>query len=194
MKHRFKVELWLVALVCFLPVVAAYVLYYYGSPGELPRLANEERRLHEPAVPLPPVPGRTSQGGMVDDLWSQARWTLIYARTSPCDEACLRDLVRLYQVHASLGRDQDRVQRVYMGPGGDPSSAEERVGAAGRLDSPGGERLLKLLDSLGEPPGSGGRIYVADPHGNLVLSYPPDAGQEGLRDDLERLLDVSQIG
>jgi len=194
MKPNFRMELVLVALVCLLPVVGAYVLYYYGSPGELPRLENEERRLYEPAIPLPAVSGRTADGRTVDTLWLQPRWSLIYARTSPCDERCLHDLVRLYQVHASLGRDQDRMQRVYLGVGGDSLSSEGRVGAAGRLDSAGGERFLRLLDSLGEPPGEGGRIYVADPHGNLVLSYPPDAGQEGLRDDLERLLDVSRIG
>jgi hypothetical protein len=39
-----------------------------------------------------------------------------------------------------------------------------------------------------------GRIFVVDPLGNLVVSYPPAPNQELLLEDLERLLDVSRIG
>jgi hypothetical protein len=62
------------------------------------------------------------------------------------------------------------------------------------VDEPDGAELLELLRSVGLPPGEEGRVYVADPHGNLVLSYPPDADREGMRDDLKRLLSVSRIG
>ncbi|HEX7081183.1 MAG TPA: hypothetical protein VF329_09230 [Gammaproteobacteria bacterium] len=192
MRPRFKIELLLVALLCFGPVVAAYVLYYYGAPRALPRLANEERLLLDPVVPLPPLAGREASGEAVENLWARPLWSLIYARTSPCDERCGADLVRLRQVHAALGRDQSRVRLVYVGPGADPGAA--KAVAVGSFDAGGGARLLELLQDIGQPPGERGRIYVADPHGNLVLSYPPDARQKGLYDDLERLLDVSRIG
>jgi len=187
---RVRIELLLVAFACLAPLVAAYLLYYYGDLGSLPRTQNEDRLLVNPAVPLPPPPGTADADGRSG--WGP-EWTLLYVRTSDCDDACREHLVRLAQVHVALGRDQDRVRRMYLGPDGDElasaGSAFSARSVAGSADA-----LLETLTSAGAEPGDGGRVYVVDPHGNLVLSYPPDAEQRGLLEDLERLLDVSQIG
>ena len=61
----------------------------------------------------------------------------------------------------------------------------------GRLDDDRGAPLLRLL---GEDRIQDGRIYICDPLGNLVLSYPADVEQKELLRDLQRLLDVSGIG
>ncbi|MND02408.1 hypothetical protein D3C83_217840 [compost metagenome] len=37
-------------------------------------------------------------------------------------------------------------------------------------------------------------IYIADPHGNLMMSYPASGSARGLLKDLERLLRLSGIG
>ena len=37
-------------------------------------------------------------------------------------------------------------------------------------------------------------IYIADPHGNLLMSYPASGSARGLLKDLERLLRLSGIG
>lgn len=194
MNSRSRTQLLLVALVCFGPMIAAYVLYYSGAPAGLPRLANEQRQLLEPAVPLPPLSGRRASGEAVANIWAEPVWSLIYARRSPCDDQCLSDLVRLRQVHVLLGRDQSRVQRVYLGEGDEARVDDDPAVVLGRFDGSEGLRLLELLESVGQPPGPEGRVYLADPHGNLVLSYPADADQQGLLDDLERLLSVSRIG
>jgi cytochrome oxidase Cu insertion factor (SCO1/SenC/PrrC family) len=188
MKSRFKVELALLALVCFGPVVAAYLLFYYGDLNSLPRARNEERLLMSPAVPLPPVDGVAG-----NDAWGP-KWSLVYARTATCDDVCRGHLVRLQQVHHALGRDLGRVQRVYLGPDGAAFRGLDASLRAAPIDIPSGEALVEVLAAAGAPPAPDGRVYVVDPHGNLVLSYPPDAEQEGLLDDLERLLDLSRIG
>jgi cytochrome oxidase Cu insertion factor (SCO1/SenC/PrrC family) len=38
------------------------------------------------------------------------------------------------------------------------------------------------------------RIYIIDPAGNLVMSYPADADPSYMKKDIKRLLKVSQIG
>jgi hypothetical protein len=38
------------------------------------------------------------------------------------------------------------------------------------------------------------RVYILDPIGNLVISYPPDQKAEHILKDLKRLLHVSHIG
>ena len=47
-----------------------------------------------------------------------------------------------------------------------------------------------------EPPAVDGApgIYIADPHGNLMMSYPASGSARGLLKDLERLLRLSSIG
>ena len=189
-----RIQILLVALVCFGPVIGAYLLYYAGDLGDLPRLENPERRLLQTPAELPALPGRSAEGAD-DDLLSGTDWTLLYARTTPCGERCRQELIRLRQVHLALGRDQDRVRRVFVGPQIETVEAvqDPMFSTAGVADAAGAE-LLGVLEQVGHPPGAEGRIYVVDPHGNLVMSYPPDADQEGLLEDLERLLSVSRIG
>jgi hypothetical protein len=185
-----RIELALVALVCFGPVIGAYLLYYGGDPAELPRLANPERTLLEPPAALPTLSG--SSDGSAAAL-ADATWSLIYARTSPCGDRCLADLLRLRQVHFALGRDQGRVRRLFVIPGdGTQISQDPALGMAPPDDRVAA--LLEALESIGHAPGAEGRVYVVDPHGYLVMSYPPDPDQDGLRDDLKRLLSVSRIG
>jgi hypothetical protein len=56
------------------------------------------------------------------------------------------------------------------------------------------ERDAELIQVLGVDRLEQGRLFVVDPLGNLILSYPPDADQARLLKDLERLLSVSRIG
>lgn len=194
MRRRFKIELLVLAAVCFGPVLAAYLLYYYGDLSALPLVPNEERVLVQPAVPLPPVDGVAEADAEGSFGWGP-QWSLVHVRTSACGEACQEDLLRVARVHARLNRDQSRVRRVYIGPdaaafatAADPSLSFAETGTPSYSD------LADALESAGVPPAGNGRLYVVDPHGNLVLSYPAHPEQEALLDDLERLLDVSRIG
>ena len=38
------------------------------------------------------------------------------------------------------------------------------------------------------------RIYISDPLGNLMMSYPPDINPKGILKDLKKLLRTSRIG
>jgi cytochrome oxidase Cu insertion factor (SCO1/SenC/PrrC family) len=194
LKVRLRIEPLLVALITLVPMAAAYWLYYSGRGADLPLLVNEERQIMTPPIALPPLAGTDGEGRAIDNLWSAPEWSLVYVRTGPCTDVCRDELVRLLQVYLSLGKDQDRVRRVFLGPGEGPG-AEDPALLAGRLDGPEGQRLLELLRGAGQPvPPNSARLYVVDPHGNLVLGYPAEADQRALRDDLERLLKVSRIG
>jgi cytochrome oxidase Cu insertion factor (SCO1/SenC/PrrC family) len=54
-----------------------------------------------------------------------------------------------------------------------------------RLDDAVGASVARVLDAERLPLG---RVYVADPRGNLIASYPPDVEQKELLRDLKRLL------
>ena len=171
MKHKWLAP-WLVALVCLGPFAAALFIYYGPFQTWLPQLPGERELLAEP-VPLPP-PWR---GG-------EAPWQLIYARTSACEQQCAQHLGRLLQVQLALGRDQDRVQRALWHVGDLPELADPEL-KLHALDDAVGHGVAMALGVEGF---ENGRVYVADPRGLVILSYPPNVEQKELKRDLERLL------
>ena len=173
MKHKAFAP-WLVALVCFGPFAAALFIYY-GPLGHswLPQLPGERELLAEP-VALPPA---WAGGG-------EAPWQLIYARMSPCEQQCAQHLGRLLQVQLALGRDQDRVKRALWHVGGLPAFDDPDLTTRALDDGVGRD----VAEALGAERWKDGRVYVADPRGRVILSYPPDVEQKELLRDLERLL------
>jgi hypothetical protein len=163
---------WLVALVCLGPFAAALLIYYGPFRTWLPQLPGDRELMAEP-VPLPPQ----WRGG-------EAPWQLIYATMSPCEQQCARHLGRLLQVQLALGRDQDRVQRA-LWHGGDLPELDDPKLEVHTLDDPVGRGVAA---ALGAERLENGRVYVADPRGFVILSYPADVEQKELLRDLERLL------
>jgi hypothetical protein len=183
-----------VALVTFGPFAAA-LLVFYGSPSLdwLPRLPGSRELitppLGAPAAWLADEPESTPPAAY--------RWSLIYARMAACERQCVLDLERLRQVQGALGKDSDRVRRVYL-RGGEPPAHPADAGSndglgdkelsTRRLDDAQGEPIVR---TLGADRLQLGRVLLADPSGNLIASYPPEVEQKELLRDLKRLLSVS---
>jgi hypothetical protein len=168
---------WLVGLVCFGPLAAALLIYYgpFGSTW-LPQLPGSRELLREPvALPL---------------QWRSpdARpWQLVYATMEPCEQQCVQHLGRLLQVQRALGRDADRVQRAAWHVASLPPLGDAEL-ASHALDDEIGR---SVVETLGAETLRSGRVYVTDPRGFVILSYPPDVAQKELLRDLERLLSGS---
>jgi hypothetical protein len=167
---------WLVALVCLGPFAAALFVYYGLGPDWLPQLPGSRELLRQP-VPLP----QEWRGGAAEP---QQPWQLIYARMTPCEQQCAQHLGRLLQVQLALGRDRDRVRRVVWHVGTLPQLGDVEL-TAQPFESAAGNGMAAALgaERVGD-----GRVYVADPGGNVILSYPPDVEQKELLRDLKRLL------
>lgn len=192
MKRKVPFEPLLIGLLCLGPLALAVFLYYGPfDRADLPTLDNPERELIAPQVTLPAEALTRADGTLSEPDWARYRWSLIYAKMGVCDEKCLRELTRLSQVYFALGRDRDRARRVFLFAAAEPPVQGGADVLVARLDDERGARLVPLL---GRRKIEAGRIFVADPLGDLVLSYPPDADQSQLLEDLKRLLDVSGIG
>lgn len=165
---------WLVALACFGPFLLAYALYYGPWGRQLLNPLEGSRELLTTAVPLPADWRSTSEHP----------WQLAYARTTPCELSCAGDLARLLQVQLALGGDQELVQRAVWHVGELPQLEDPGLKTA-RLDSAEGAAMVA---ALGEQRIGEGRVFVADPLGNVILSYPKDVEQKELLRDLKRLL------
>lgn len=182
-------QLWLLVALFFGPL-ALSMLMYYGVMDWRPGGHVNYGILLRPAVPMPPLPA-----GADEDLLA-GHWTLVYVDGGACEDACREALYRSRQVRTALGRDMNRVRRVYLYDGVPP--------AAGFLDSEHPDLLVAdarapaadawLAAVPGEVPADGHSIFLVDPHRNLVMRFPLAMEPKGMLKDLKKLLRVSRIG
>src|SRR6185312_11456113 len=123
-------------------------------------------------------------------------WSLVYMGAGACDEQCRKALYAMRQVRVALNQEMDRVQRVFLYRGDcceQPFFGTEHAGLIeASTDSEAGRRIESVFAA--PEPSSAGRIYVVDPLGNLMMSYPPGADPKGMLVDLKRLLKLSHVG
>ena len=126
----------------------------------------------------------------------QRKWHMVYITTDACDQLCRDELHRMRQLHASLAKDIDRLERVWLIAGVVPA---DQLGLVQR-DYPdlivlaGGAAVTTHFDVPQGPADSSGLIYLVDPLGHLMMSYPRGADPYGMRKDLVRVLTYSWAG
>ncbi len=121
------------------------------------------------------------------DSRTDGHWILLHPAASPCDGACeaLLDLTR--RVHISLGKDRDRVVRMYVHRAGLPIDRVRSMDA-GLILVPA---PAPWFDRIAE---DGLVLLLVDPKGQAVLQYRAGLRGKGLARDLARLLKISKIG
>ncbi|MBM4195809.1 MAG: hypothetical protein FJ197_01740 [Gammaproteobacteria bacterium] len=180
----------LLTLVFLGPVAVAMVLYFTGFQWR-PQGTTHHGELYQPARPLanvgfdqPGEPGRTRM--------LQGRWTLIYVGTGACDAGCRQALVEIRQVRRALGRDMERVQRLFVVTQGTPDEAffaAEHPGLGYTTSAADVANLVRVIEPRG-----GHEVFLADPLGNVLLRYPAGTGMKGMHADIKHLLKASTIG
>jgi len=189
-----RLTLLAIVVVFLLPVVAAYLYRPSGEPGN-------HGTLIQPPRPLKAFTMVDPEGEPLGLDALRGKWTLLYPGGQACREICRRNLYKIERVRLTQGEDMSRVQSLYLAP----ESMERRAVADTLVEYRGilGYRISKSelasmapefdFQGAGEP-GQSERIYLIDPLGNLMMYYSGDADPTGMKEDLERLLKVSQIG
>jgi hypothetical protein len=104
-----------------------------------------------------------------------------------CSADC-RELVYLArQIHIGLGREVTRAGHALAHGTALPSDYDAELRAAY-------PQLQRLPLEVARYPEAGAQLWIVDPHGNLVLRYPPGSDGKQILDDLRYLLKISQIG
>lgn len=195
---RARLVLVLLALLFLSGSVIAFVLL---QSGWRPATTKNYGELVQPARPLTDVAldMLDSTRMRLDDL--NGKWTLVYFGPAECLRPCSDNLYKMRQIAAAQGRESHRVQRLMvvtdataldmlrytvkeyhgMRVAVGPIEAVRRL--AGQFTLPAGSPLDNL-----------NRVYIVDPLGNLMMSYPADADPRRMNKDLGLLLKASQIG
>ncbi len=179
-----------VAALFLVPVLIAWFLYS-GSAGT--RFGQDAHGLLvDPPVELGEMT-LPAGGDAGPEAQLTGRWSFLYLQQGTCEQACEEALIRMRQVRLALGKDADRVQRVFL-PLEDDAGRDRLTGAFPGMafvpqDSPGRAALQQRIG-----PRQPGEILLVDPLGNLILSYPPGLDPDGLFRDAKHLLRLSKIG
>jgi hypothetical protein len=180
-----RLQFFLVAALFFGPLLFAAWLYYSGDTLQPESRANHGTLL-EPIVNLV---DRLPDSPVHD----HRAWRLLYAEDGECGEPCRNALYTLRQSRLMLGKEMDRVERVFLHGEQRPDTllvAEENKGVV-TLQDPA---LRALLDDKKPRSLPAGGFYLIDPHGNLVLYFSPDIKPRDMVGDIKRLLKLSRIG
>jgi cytochrome oxidase Cu insertion factor (SCO1/SenC/PrrC family) len=127
-------------------------------------------------------------------LWRD-KWSMVYI-ADDCQQTCNDRLHIMRQLHVSLAKDISRVQRVLLTPSHDLEGIQKQYPDLLILGQ-SAEALAELrqqFDLPHEPAGSADRIYLVDPLGNLMMSYPSTIPAGEIRKDLTRLLAYAWAG
>ena len=179
-----------VLLVCAAPVIASYFTYYVVRP--------EGRRnfgeLIEPQRPVPAIAATTLKGEPTALNALKGQWLLITVAGGACNATCENHLYLQRQLRESLGKDKDRMDRVWLVTDGAP--VRETLlpalsdGVVLRVDA---DALAQWLQpAAGQPLAS--HLYVVDPMGHFMMRFPAGLDREGAahaKRDLERLMRAS---
>jgi cytochrome oxidase Cu insertion factor (SCO1/SenC/PrrC family) len=184
------------ALLFFAPLGLAFYLYY-GHGTWHPGGHVNAGELIQPARPLPSVALPLWGAGTSDPNFLKHKWTFLYVSTGPCAEVCRSRLYDTRQVRLALDRDMNRVQRVFIA---DPECCDAQFVREQHPDlitiraSTAAAPLLTLLPGPDSSGAHAPSVYLIDPLGNLMMSYPADAKAKGMLEDMKRLLRLSSIG
>lgn len=172
--------------LAFLAPLAGAFWLYYGS-GWRPAGHTNHGELIQPMreLPLAAAPGAGALKG---------KWSLVVVGVGPCEASCQQSLVVARQIWLSLGKLTERVQRVLLVGAGCCDAeylAREHDGLI-RINVTAPEAAALLATFPAEAQST--TIFLVDPLGNLMMRYDSGANPKGLRQDLQRLLDLSHIG
>ena len=181
----------LVLAVCASPVLASYFTYFVIRPDG----RNNYGQLITPARQMPAdLPLTTLSGQALQAKQLKDQWLIVVVAGSACDSRCERYLLLQRQLRETLGREKDRVDKVWLITDGGPLKPElmQAIHAAPEVTA-----LRVPRDALAawlQPAAAStldAHLYVVDPMGGWMLRTPDNPDGPKLKKDIERLLRAS---
>lgn len=201
-RKRSRLPVVAVLLVSLAPLLLAFLAYFLPGAGLRPDGASNYGTLIQPQRPVPAadVLGLATLDGEPFDLSSlSGKWVLATADVAECPESCATKLFILRNSHATQGKNVDRLRRVWFVL--DDGPVPEKV-----LEAYRGTVMVRVnpakLAAFVQPEASPAEpaqalrepMWIIDPLGNLMMSYPADADPLRVRKDISKLLFNSRIG
>lgn len=190
-RRRNQIKLLGIFAVAGVPVILAMLMYFGGFATPVGKTNKGE--LLVPAMSLADFGLQATEEGLFAE--TGGKWLLIQTGSGECDLQCKDMAHTARQVHILMAREQERVARVFMGA--DEAGFASTLGkdypelAYIPLDSKRQSALPAVKNSDAD---SNWQLWISDPLGNVILHYDSSHSGYDLRDDLKKLLKLSNIG
>jgi hypothetical protein len=167
-----RVKLVALFLACAAPFVLGWAAWYFkwgtGNPGNYGEL----------------IQPRALSGPAFQEL--RGKWVLVSFDDAACGAYCERKLYFMRQIAKAQGKEQARVERLWVITGPGTPRAELLVAIEGTQ--------ISRTTPDGFPGNPLDHIYLVDPLGNLMMRFPLEPDPSRMLKDLQRLLKYSRIG
>ncbi len=189
--RRGRVRMLLVLLACAAPVIASYLAYFVIRPEGG---STAYGTLILPTKSLPELALTDLDGRAVPARSLRGQWLLVAVGPAACDAACEQRLFMQRQLREMLGRERDRLDKVWLIT--DTAPLAEPLRAA--LTAAPAVTLLRAEAAavaawLAPEPGHTleQHLYIVDPMGEWMMRVPADPEPSRVKRDLDRLLRAS---
>lgn len=185
-----RIKMLLVLLFCAAPVIASYFTYFVIRPDGRTNYGD----LIQPSKGLPELTLSTLEGQAVPLRSLRGQWLLVAVGPGGCDAACEQRLYAQRQLREMLGRERDRLDKVWLVT--DEVSPKPALRDAVLAEPP--VTVLRypreqLVQWLAPEPGHAleEHLYLVDPMGEWMMRFPVAFEPSRVKRDLERLLRAS---
>lgn len=185
-----RLKMLLVLLVCAAPVIASYLTYFVIRPEGRSNYGT----LILPTRSLPALALRTLDGQPVLASTLRGQWLLVAVGPSTCDAACDQRLFMQRQLREMLGRERERLDKVWLITDEAPLATALRAA----IEAPVGVTALRadraaVAAWLAPEAGHAleDHLYIVDPMGEWMMRMPAKAEPARVKRDLDRVLRAS---
>jgi hypothetical protein len=180
-----------IMLACAAPVLASYFAYYVVKPEGRKNYGD----LIAPVRSLPYVMAQRLDGSTTPLPSLQGQWLIVSVGGGACDESCQKRIYWQRQLREVMGRDKDRIERVWLIA--DDASVDAKL--APQVHAPLNDaQALRVPRGMLEKwlaPAAGKQLedhlYIVDPYGNWMLRWPADLDPGKAKRDIHNLLRAS---
>ena len=182
-KHARRMLL-LLGAISLAPFVGSALLYFFWKPQAFTNYGD-----FIAVVPLAEMSVRARDGKpfRFDEL--RGSWAFLMVDAGSCNEYCRSKLYLMRQIRLTQGKDQKRIERVWLIDDAVPSSAETETEYRGTRTI-----VLDTKDFLARLPAERSprdHIYLIDPFGNLMMRFPRDVDPQKMKRDVSKLMKMS---
>ena len=187
----------LLALIIFgtpFLVISLSTFWYYAGLG--PKATVNYGTMIEPPVDLGSLELELNYQPLnIDSM--ERKWMIIHFLDDRCNEDCLEAFYFSRQINTAIGREKDRVKRFYVASSKTQEKVKKLFQSETNLTAISAMNLDLLIQKMTEAginpfiqPG----FLLADPLGNIILSYQGDIDPKKILSDIKKLLRASKIG
>lgn len=175
------------------PIVVVILMYKFNWK---PSAGYSLGELVTPArlIEMPKELKNSENQPVTAEFWKD-KWSIVYV-AEKCEQVCESKLHEIRQIHVSLYKDAPRAQRVFITSQSDVARYREMYPELVVINQPSNNiiNLSQQFNIASEEATKSSRIYLVDPLGHIMMSYPTTTPPANIRKDVAQLLRYSWAG